>query len=535
MSKQPRDYLIELTHIFFAERRLIKRVFVVGFVFLLFVSFFSTKLYYFNSQVVVVSKHVSQSLDGSVLNSKQDMFVPPSLTDMETEANILRSHALVYRTMKQMHRANRLVIDEPPSWLKANIVIPLKDGLKTVKSTVKSWLSDPLTPEQEEHIYLTEMTELVVESLEIITLPGSNILTVGLMYDDMIIGERIANALLQNYLTLRRDLMLSNLSDDFYYKNKTLLQQQIQDLEMQKLALLKEFGASLPALEMEAEVEAIEKAQAELESYKLEVKEKQNWQLYLEREYDRIALSEKPDDYEFPYTFNTSPREAGAVYQDEDLYAQREILRNLSSSYRNVTRIYEEDTRAHRDVVYKLKVEREKYLKLIHNKIAESEQDLHVAWKIALDKVNYIESLSVRINQLREVLPRYDIVETELKALQDAYFAYTQRYYEYKAQRLSGVDSNSNVRVLAWPQTPLKPAFPNPKLMIPIGSVALIMLAVSIGFIKAFFIQRFERPEQVTERLGLPIIAVIDDQDQFNEPKTKPTGFFSRIKHWCWD
>lgn len=512
MGKLPRDYIIQLVTVFFTEHWLIKKILTLGFVLLLLVSFLAPKQFYFNGQVVVVSKQIPHSLDGSLLNSKQDVFVSPTLTDMETEANILRSPAIIYHTLLELHQSNLLIIDDP-NWIKINIIEPLKSNLKDAKKTIRGWFLEPLTPEEEQHIYISEFTEEIIESLEIVTLPGSNILTVDLIYDDIIIGKRIATRLLKNYLIKRKELILSSFSDEFYFKHKNLFEEKIKALEEQKLRLLKENDANLPDLELEAEISMLEQEQKSLEENNQIIKQKQEWQLYLEREYDRLSTKKSLDSYEFPYTFNTSPRSESVAFEDQELVSQLQILNELSASYRDINRVYEQDTRAVRDITAKLKQERNRYLKLIQNKILEANQQLTLSKQIIEDKRASISFIAARVKQLRDVLPQFKIIDTELKALQDAYFSYTQQYHENKAANFAEFDVKSNVKILAWPQTPLKPVFPNPKLLIPIGGIALLMLSISMAFMIAFFRQVFRRPEEITDRLGLPVIAVFEDID----------------------
>jgi len=84
-----------------------------------------------------------------------------------------------------------------------------------------------------------------------------------------------------------------------------------------------------------------------------------------------------------------------------------------------------------------------------------------------------LDEIAARVESLRQLLPRYNIIEVELQAMIEAYYAYSQKYQEYKAREMADIESRSNVKVLAWAELPLEPSFPQAKLLLPVGFIAL--------------------------------------------------------------
>ncbi len=97
------NYLHDFLRVLFAHKRLIKRVFLGFAVITLLLPLLLKQSFEISSQVIVQSKKLSQSDVGTGLTQDSDKFIPPSLADMETEVNILRSTTLVRQTIEQLH------------------------------------------------------------------------------------------------------------------------------------------------------------------------------------------------------------------------------------------------------------------------------------------------------------------------------------------------------------------------------------------------------------------------------------------------
>src|SRR5690606_41990985 len=81
--------------------------------------------YDISAEVLVQSKKLPQ-LDpsGGALSRLSDVFVPPTLIDMETESSILRSPALIRRTVEQLYAEGHF--QEEPTLLQRWVTDPLR-------------------------------------------------------------------------------------------------------------------------------------------------------------------------------------------------------------------------------------------------------------------------------------------------------------------------------------------------------------------------------------------------------------------------
>ena len=96
------NYLHEFFRIFFANKQLVKRVFLIFAVIALVLPLMLKQSFDITAQVIVQSKKLSQGDATTSLTVDNATFIPPSLADMETESNILRSPALIRQTISEL-------------------------------------------------------------------------------------------------------------------------------------------------------------------------------------------------------------------------------------------------------------------------------------------------------------------------------------------------------------------------------------------------------------------------------------------------
>ena len=97
------NYLHEFFRIFFANKQLVKRVFLVFAVIALLLPLLLKQSFDITAQVIVQSKKTLSGRCHYVAHGQENAtFIPPSLADMETESNILRSPALIRQTISEL-------------------------------------------------------------------------------------------------------------------------------------------------------------------------------------------------------------------------------------------------------------------------------------------------------------------------------------------------------------------------------------------------------------------------------------------------
>jgi len=173
------NYLHEFFRIFFANKQLVKRVFLIFAVIALLLPLVLKQSFDITAQVIVQSKKLSQGDATTSLTVDNATFIPPSLADMETESNILRSPALIRQTISELRDKGEY---NPPVGVFAKLVSePFR---RYVTSPLRQYLINPLRnmlglqTDPVRDTVLDGLTQDAINSLKIETLPGSNVISI---------------------------------------------------------------------------------------------------------------------------------------------------------------------------------------------------------------------------------------------------------------------------------------------------------------------------------------------------------------------
>lgn len=523
------NYLHDFLRVLFAHKRLIKRVFLTFALITLLLPLVLKQSFEISSQVIVQSKKLSQSDVGTALTQDSDKFIPPSLADMETEVNILRSTTLVRQTIEQLHDEGqyspspgvvgtllfqplkRVVVDP----LRNHVINPLRSALGLETDSVRDTTLDSWTAQ-------------ALEDLTVETLPGSNVVFLAYRFPDPAQGTRFVERLLSNYLISRQELQSNDLPLDFYEQKKAQYQERLDHLEARRLTLLGEANASDPTEEITFRLNAINTEEQALNLYRDRALEGHRWITYLQESLT-VAREAGLTDYSFPYAFaNTVDNIA---YEDREIKQLGEQLSEQVSRYGSASETYQQSSLPIREQREQITRTRDQFLRVVENRIRERRADLEVVNAVIEQKVSRIDRYKSRILTLQEVQSKLRQLDTEIDALHKAFFTYTQRYEESRSQGL--IDGAlSNARILSHPYEPTEAVFPKPMLIISLGLLTGLLLAIALGYVREFFDHRFKLPAQVQQHLGLPVLMVINTVDKSeHNPYTRGSGKW--LWHWA--
>ena len=521
MTTQPKEnYVHEFFRIFFANKQLAKRVFLVFAVIALVLPFVLKQSYDITAEVIVQSKKLSQSDTSSALTQEADRFIPPTLADMETESNILRSPTLIRQTIDQLRKDGQFKTE--PGVLQRHVFTPLREQ---VLNPLKSLLgSEPAVQRDTE---LDALTDQAVKALTVETLPGSNVISVTYSADDPKVGTLFVSQLLDNFLKNRQDLQSNELPQSFYEQKKLHYQARLGDLEGQRMGLLTAISSSDPKEEITFRLNAINTEEQALNVQRDRQLQNQKWLEYLQT---HLAAASKARiaDYAFPYTFTTTLE--NVAFEDREIKQLGEQLTTQLARYnadRTVFQPGSEPMLLAREQIAQL---RGQFLKIVETRIRERQQDLSVTQQVIDQKTQRIADYKARILQLRETQSKTRQLDTEIDALHKAFSTYAQRYEESRGQGLLD-GSQSNARILSAPYEPTAAAFPKPGLIIPFGLLCGLLLAIAVVYVKEFFDHRFKHPAQIGQELGLPVLLVINDHAPAL-PNPHKTWSLPRLVHW---
>ena len=518
------NYLHEFFRILFANRQLVKRVFLLFAVIALLLPLLLKQSFDITAQVIVQSKKLSQSDTATLLAQDTDKFVQPSLSDMETESNILRSPTLIRQTISQLRERGEYT---PPKGLLSRWVMrPLREQVLTplrehLVNPARQALGMEVDPPRDNTLDM--LVENALHNLKVETLPGSNVISITYRFADPTQGTLFVAQLLDNYLQNRQDLQSNDLPQTFYEQKKSQYRARLDGLEGNRLGLLEGIGASDPKEEITFRLNAINVEEQALNQARDRLLQGQQWLDYLKA--SLAAASSR--DFTFPYTFTTTVD--NLTYQDREIGQMVEQLTTLVARYNSDLAIFQPGSEPMLLIREQISRARQQFLKVVNNRIQERTIDLDIVRSVVAQKTQRIADFKARIHQLQETLSKLRQMDTEIDALHAAFFTYTQRYEE-STQRPQD-NGLSNARVLSPPYEPTEAAFPKPMLISPFGLLTGLLLAITLVYLREFFDHRFKHPAQITRQLDLPVLLVINDQ-QHEQPNPHPNWSMPRLMHW---
>ncbi|KZN21139.1 MULTISPECIES: GumC family protein [Pseudomonas] len=505
------NYLHEFFRIFFANKQLVKRVFLIFAVIALILPLMLKQSFDITAQVIVQSKKLSQGDATTSLTQSDASFIPPSLADMETESNILRSPALIRQTISDLRAKGEYapnpgifskLVTEPirrfvTTPLREYVVNPVRDALGLETDPVRDTALDTYTQE-------------AVDNLKIETLPGSNVISIVYSFGDPAQGTRFVAALLQNYLASRQELQSIDLPQSFYETKKKQYQVRLDGLEGTRLALLEGVASSDPKEEITFRLNAINTEEQALNLYQDRLLQSQRWLDYLKTALTSATNTSRLSDYTFPFTFTTTVD--NIAFEDREIRQLGEQLTTQVSRYMNDLAIFQPGSEPMLLTREQISRTRQQFLKIVSNRIQERTNDLAIVTSVIKQKTARIADFKERIHQLQVAQSKLAQMDTEINALHAAFSTYAQRFAESSSAGLLDNDM-SNARVLSPPYEPTDAAFPKPLLIIPFGMLTGLLLAIAFVYVREFFDHRFKHPAQITHELGLPVLLVINEQD----------------------
>ena len=501
-------YIREFLGMFFANTLFIKRIFIGFAVISFLVPLALTDTFTVTGEIIVLSKKIQQGPQGALAQSSA-RYIPVSLSDMETENNIIRSIPLIRSSVAALYKKGVFTeevsfIDE---WINEWISLPIE---KHITAPLRSMMSESESDPHGDAI--DQYTDMVLSSLTIATIPGSNVISLSYESEDPVIAQIIVNELMDQYLIKRHELLLNDAPNEFLLQKKKSYRKRLNELEQQKLVLFNDNNVSHPREELSLTLGNINAERRALDQLQDKHLENTQWLIYLE---EQLASLKKADVTKstFPFSFGGSSGTGRDVYIDTEMKEESREIARLHSEYANARLSFRVDSPKVTKLIRRIKLQKERLITLIQNRITERYKALQVIESLSTSKLERIRRFGDRTRVLKTVAAAESELSTELEAVNDAYFKYSQQYEEKRSEEFSDMDQLTNVRILTRPIVPKQPSSPKPLLVVLIGLVAGLLVSITLGLLKEFFDHRFKFPDQIEEQLGIPLIACFDDMD----------------------
>src|SRR5690606_14971651 len=151
------------------------------------------------------------------INRLSDVFVPPTLIDVDTESSILRSPALARRTGEQLYAEGHFQ-DEPTllqRWVTGRLEPHVGGGGKgAVLNPPRELLELDVEPVRDNLI--DNLAMMVPEGVDVHPLPRSKVIRLVYSAGEPTFGTLLINRLLATHLVQRAELYSNDLPLDFY-------------------------------------------------------------------------------------------------------------------------------------------------------------------------------------------------------------------------------------------------------------------------------------------------------------------------------
>lgn len=485
--------------IFFANLVFMRRTFIFCIILCIPTALFAPTYYTITGNIVVLSKKIQQ---GHVSPSGS-RYIPVSLSDMETENNILRSVPLLKETVTQLFDEGALYLEKGlldkliRTPLQTHIISPLRTWITGIEHDPRAGAIDTLTL-------------MILDSLEIITIPGSNIIAINFESDNPKMAQAFVDRLMHNYINKRNKLILNEAPEEFFLQMKNIYQDRLKELEQKKVALFNQHGVSNPTQELSLTLENINRESSDLQQLKEQQLEADAWNSYLEEHLAQLKKSSLTN-ISFPFTASAGNNVKISINDESELRQQIQKIADLQSEYALAQSAYRKDSPKVTKPLNHLKQEKKRLITLVENRLLERKAAQGVLAKIIQTKTSHIKKYRDRSQILKAVAALEAEIVTELRAVNDAYFRYSQQYEEKRSTRIADIEELSNVRILAKTPIPIEPSSPKKPLLLIFALLTSGFITLSLGFIKKLYNHRFYYPEQSMEKLNLPVIATFDD------------------------
>lgn len=495
------NHLRSLFIIFFAHKKMIL-IFTLLFICLTFlVAFLFPPVYEIQGQLIVKSKKIQVPPESISGEGYRFNVMPPSREDVLSEIEIITSHDLIFKSISALKESGNPITPKTPLLgviLDDYLLTPLKE---TIIDPVMTHMVIPalemfgmeLVPEERTEV--EERTQEIVEIMEAVVVPGSNVIKVSFMYGDPQVGSDILNSIFHHYLPFRLALFTDSSQSTFFSGQIQDNQAGMKRIQEQKLTILKSVNSSEISKDIDVQMSLAEKLQRDTQTLRRDFSEEMHAVKNLNALFKEYMTKTDTVFLPFPHDF-----------QDEEINRYSQRLNELVFDYHETLRVFHADTEKIQVLEDEIRHLRSVYTFLIKTRIEQEKRSVEFLHTLIADKTKVLESLYDRNQKLKEADIQIQQLDIEFSILSENYQNFFKKAEEFKISQKSELSQIANVQILSNAAIPDKPFFPQKKVVIPIGVVVSILISFSLGCIWEFFDHTFKTPAQVEQYLDLPIV-----------------------------
>jgi len=498
MSTGSENYIRQVGIIFFANQKII--YFVTSFFIftsLVFLLFFQP-VYSLTGTIIVKSKKLGPPPEVTQEYQQALRIIPASTADILTEIELIRDENNIKNTVKNLLDKNIILQPEP-----SGLPYLFKKIKEPIKNIVKKSLSVFQEETQEETndvplFMIDDLTVMILNSISVTNVPGSNMIKVNLLYNDPGIGQTILSSVLNNYLDFRLGIYTHQSAGNLFAKQKKEYETKLASLYQKRLTILNEFGLTDIDNEINIQMELIERTTQSIDALLSELGIKTDELQLVSTIYNNYI--EKPNRMFYPFPYDFDNNEIDNFNQSHN---------TLLKTYSDLKRNYNEQSQQVESIKVQLEDVWEKLMFLIKSRIQIQNDELTSRKSRLSQEEKKLADLRKQNKLLNDVKIEIIKIDQEINLNNNNYEAFYHKIEELNIEQADTVSQFSNVQIIGDIGIPQKPVFPKKKVIILIAIFTGLFFGISAGFIKEFFDHTFKTPEHVKEYLGLPVIGSI--------------------------
>jgi len=442
------NYLRELLFILSVQKVLIGGVAALIFGVVLLVALFWPASYTSHAKIIVNRLAIEPSL--GTLEKVNYRIETVSKNDLNSEAQMLLSEDLIAQVILQLQQEGKVFLDK--------------------KSTNKEWLAKKVAQ--------------IKGALSVEAIPYSKVLDISFTWNGQKDPEIFLARLLEQYLLRRVEMQGYAGKSQFFVGLSNDFLGRITKANNDLAKLMEGKHVVFPSVEIKNNLDLkanLEKLLAEGDTEKIQLD-------------SRIALIDrklKAKDIQF-FSFLENEAITQFSRQIQELFVEKA----------KVEGVFVSDSRAVQGVQRKLK---EAYKKL-QTEVSSLKNRLQARSEmIEKQRILFKRKIAI-LNERNQELKSAELEMASLEKQNNVLQSSFETFYKRKEEATlasNDVINQSNVSILAHPQMPLHPTFPNNRVLVPFGFIVACLSGLVVGFLVEFFDHTFKRPEDIENVLGI--------------------------------
>ena len=495
MNFTPNDFLLWFLNVVFKRKFLILTIFFIVIGLTVYLTFKAEPVYLSSSQVLVKigRENVYVPTRGDAINP---IVNSSSVEQINSEIELIRS--------KNVHENVLLAIG--PKIIFKDLY---EDKPKTLQK-IKNYIN-----RRETYTHMEEALLRFQKSLEVEGLKNSRIIQIGFKHNDPQIAARVAQTLVNHYLSERLQVHQGKRSYDFFKGQTELLKSKIRRTENRLKAHKEEHN--IVSLTEERNL-LLEQKAAQLTS----LNETKSQKIETEKRIDQLSKQLKATPKNVPQG-EIVERNALLINTLEARLVELELEeKDLLSKYTDESRMVQGIRNEIRTVREKLAEQESKHevrsefglnptYQRLQDQLFQNQVDLRALNAKTDIQTEQLAEFRLRIEDISKAENRLNELQNELNVNRENYRLYLTKFEESRID--SEMDSKhiANISIIKQAEPPIKPVSPNVPLNIVIGFGLAAAIGLALPFLLETLRDNIERPEDIESYLDAPVLASISE------------------------